>query len=49
MKEIDNDYACQYPFQRLAVSTNGIIVPCTGSYNEEETSLENIQALKINL
>lgn len=34
--EIDNDYACQYPFQRLVVSANGIIVPCTGCYNEEE-------------
>ncbi|MDB2515311.1 radical SAM protein [Candidatus Pelagibacter bacterium] len=34
--DIDNDYACQYPFQRLTISANGVIVPCTGSYNEEE-------------
>ena len=34
--EIDHDYACQYPFQRLTISANGVIVPCTGSYNEEE-------------
>ncbi len=34
--DIDHDYACQYPFQRLTISANGVIVPCTGSYNEEE-------------
>ena len=28
-------WACQYPFQRLTVSANGIILPCTGAHNEE--------------
>jgi len=35
-KTIKEDWACQFPFQRLTVSANGIIVPCTGCYNEEE-------------
>ena len=30
------DWACQYPFQRLTVSANGCILPCTGAHNEEE-------------
>ena len=30
------DWFCQYPFQRLVVSANGIILPCPGSHNEEE-------------
>ena len=29
------NWACQYPFQRLTVSANGIILPCTGAHNEE--------------
>lgn len=29
------DWSCQYPFQRLTVSANGIILPCTGAHNEE--------------
>lgn len=33
---IKENWACQFPFQRLVVSANGIILPCTGSYNEEE-------------
>jgi sulfatase maturation enzyme AslB (radical SAM superfamily) len=33
---IIKDWACQYPFQRLMISANGIIVPCTGAHNEEE-------------
>mgnify|MGYP001163961278 CR=1 FL=1 len=33
---IQDKWACQYPFQRLTVSANGIIIPCTGAYNEEE-------------
>jgi|GEM_PF-2719365 len=32
---IIDDWACQYPFQRLTVSANGIILPCTGAHNEE--------------
>jgi len=32
---IIQDWACQYPFQRLMVSANGIILPCTGAHNEE--------------
>jgi MoaA/NifB/PqqE/SkfB family radical SAM enzyme len=28
-------WACQYPFQRLTVSANGIILPCTGAHNED--------------
>ena len=28
---IRKNWYCQYPFQRLTVSANGIIVPCTGS------------------
>ena len=35
-ERIQNKWACQYPFQRLTVSANGIIIPCTGAYNEEE-------------
>ena len=31
-----SDWFCQYPFQRLVVSANGIILPCPGSHNEEE-------------
>ncbi len=33
---IVKDWACQYPFQRLMISANGIIVPCTGAHNEEK-------------
>jgi hypothetical protein len=29
------DFICQYPWQRLTVSANGYIVPCTGAHNEE--------------
>lgn len=28
-------WACQYPFQRLTVSANGIILPCTGAHKEQ--------------
>tara|TARA_B100000029_G_scaffold433627_1_gene446550 strand:- start:162 stop:692 length:531 start_codon:yes stop_codon:yes gene_type:complete len=35
-ESIKDDWACQFPFQRLAISANGIILPCTGAYNEEE-------------
>jgi len=33
--QIMDDWGCQYPFQRLTVSANGTIVPCTGAHNEE--------------
>lgn len=33
---INQNWACPHPFQRLTISANGIIVPCTGAYNEEE-------------
>ena len=32
---INNNWACQYPFQRLTVSANGTILPCTGAHKEE--------------
>jgi len=32
---IIENWACQYPFQRLTVSANGSILPCTGAHNEE--------------
>ena len=33
---IMKDWACSFPFQRLVISANGIILPCTGATNEEE-------------
>lgn len=33
------NWACQYPFQRLVVSANGSILPCTGAHNEEDDLL----------
>jgi MoaA/NifB/PqqE/SkfB family radical SAM enzyme len=38
MKEDDikKSWRCQYPFQRLIISCNGIILPCTGAYEEPE-------------
>ncbi len=32
---IRKNWACQYPFQRLSVAANGIIVPCTGAHRED--------------
>jgi MoaA/NifB/PqqE/SkfB family radical SAM enzyme len=32
---IRNDWACQYPFQRLTVSASGTVLPCTGTHREE--------------
>ena len=32
---IIKEWACQYPFQRLTISANGVILPCTGAHNEE--------------
>lgn len=32
---LDN-WFCQYPFQRLTISANGIVLPCPGSHNEDE-------------
>ena len=33
--KIRDNWACQFPFQRLVISANGIVLPCTGCYNEE--------------
>ena len=33
---IRENWYCQYPFQRLTVSANGILIPCTGAVNEEK-------------
>lgn len=33
--ELKENWSCQYPFQRLTISGNGVIMPCTGSHNEE--------------
>lgn len=33
---IRKNWYCQYPFQRLTISSNGIIIPCTGAINEEK-------------
>ena len=35
-EEVKENWACSYPFQRLTVSANGTILPCTGAHNEEE-------------
>ena len=32
---IRENWACQFPFQRLVVSANGIVLPCSGCYDEE--------------
>jgi hypothetical protein len=32
---IMENWACQSPFQRLTVSANGIILPCTGAHKEQ--------------
>jgi MoaA/NifB/PqqE/SkfB family radical SAM enzyme len=32
---IMENWACQYPFQRLTVSANGIVLPCTGAHKEQ--------------
>ena len=32
---VNQDWGCQYPFQRLTVSANGIILPCTGAFHEQ--------------
>lgn len=34
--EIKKNWSCSYPFQRLTISANGAILPCTGAHNEEE-------------
>ncbi len=33
---IEDNWFCQYPFQRLVISANGVILPCPGAHNEEE-------------
>ena len=30
-EEVKDNWACSYPFQRLTVSANGTILPCTGA------------------
>lgn len=32
-----DEWMCQYPFQRLMISSNGTIFPCTGAHNEEQS------------
>lgn len=32
---ICQDWACQFPFQRLTISASGTVLPCTGSHREE--------------
>ncbi|GAB6041603.1 radical SAM/SPASM domain-containing protein [Endothiovibrio diazotrophicus] len=32
---IDEHWGCQYPFQRLTVTANGIMLPCTTAYYEQ--------------
>lgn len=34
-----DDWFCQYPFQRLVVSANGMIMPCPGAHNEDAVVL----------
>ena len=36
LDEVKNFWACSYPFQRITISANGTILPCTGAHNEEE-------------
>jgi len=33
---ISDKWFCQYPFQRLVVSANGVIMACPGAHNEED-------------
>lgn len=35
MDSVQQNWSCQYPFQRLTVSANGVIVPCNGAVHEE--------------
>lgn len=35
LEMMQEDWACQYPFQRLTVSANGIMLPCTGAHKEQ--------------
>ena len=34
--EVKQNWACQYPFQRITVAANGVLLPCTGAHNEEK-------------
>ena len=34
-----DEWFCQYPFQRLVVSANGMIMPCPGAHNEDASVL----------
>jgi hypothetical protein len=33
---VSDNWFCQYPFQRLVISANSIIMPCPGAHNEED-------------
>ena len=33
--DLKENWACQYPFQRITVAANGVLLPCTGAHNEE--------------
>ena len=35
-ENINYDWSCSYPFQRMTVSANGIILPCPSADQEEE-------------
>lgn len=35
-ERVNRNWSCQFPFQRLTVSANGVILPCTGAFREEE-------------
>lgn len=32
---INDDWSCPYPFQRMTVTADGVILPCTGAYLEQ--------------
>lgn len=34
--KVNRNWSCQFPFQRLTISANGVILPCTGAFREEE-------------
>lgn len=35
INDLKKNWACQYPFQRITVAANGVLLPCTGAHNEE--------------
>jgi hypothetical protein len=48
MKYVEEDWSCQYPFQRLTVSANGTIVPCNGAVHEESGLVVGIYSSTFN-